>query len=100
VIDRGFSGVGGAEAVATSFHYLLMIVVVLAIGTAVRFYFVSWLGERVAADIRKAVFDRVLDLGPAFFETTRTGEVISRLTTDTTLLQTVVGTSASMAARN
>jgi ATP-binding cassette subfamily B protein len=65
-----------------------------------RAYYVSWLGERVAADIRNAVFANVVRLSPAFFETTRTGEVISRLTADTTLLQTVIGSSASMALRN
>ena len=63
-------------------------------------YFVTWLGERVIADIRKAVFDHVLGLTPAFFEMTRTGEVLSRLTADTTLIQTVVGSSASVAMRN
>ena len=60
----------------------------------------TWLGERVIADIRKAVFDNVLGLTPAFFEVTRTGEVLSRLTADTTLIQTVVGSSASVALRN
>src|SRR6185436_14403463 len=72
----------------------------LALATAIRFYFVTWLGERVIADIRKAVFSHVLGLTPAFFEITRTGEVLSRLTADTTLIQTVVGSSASVAARN
>ena len=65
-----------------------------------RFYFVSWLGERVTADLRRAVFDHLLALPPAFFEVTRTGEVISRLTNDTTMLETVIGSSASMAVRN
>ena len=72
----------------------------LGAATAIRFYFVTWLGERVIADIRKAVFDNVIGLTPAFFEVTRTGEVLSRLTADTTLIQTVVGSSASVAARN
>ena len=71
-----------------------------ALASATRFYFVTWLGERVVADIRKAVFDNVLGLTPQFFEVTRTGEVLSRLTADTTLIQTVVGSSASLALRN
>ena len=72
----------------------------LGLASATRFYFVTWLGERVVADIRKAVFDNVLGLTPAFFEVTRTGEVLSRLTADTTLIQTVVGSSVSLALRN
>ena len=72
----------------------------LAIATAARFYMVSWLGERVTADIRSAVYAHVLRQSPEFFEVTQTGEVLSRLTTDTTLIQTVVGTSISMALRN
>jgi ATP-binding cassette subfamily B protein len=83
-------------------YYLLFIVAaaVLGLASATRFYFVTWLGERVVADIRKAVFDNVLALTPAFFEVTRTGEVLSRLTADTTLVQTVVGSSVSLALRN
>jgi len=73
---------------------------VLGLSSATRFYFVTWLGERVTADLRKAVFDNVLRLTPAFFEITRTGEVLSRLTADTTLVQTVIGSSASVALRN
>ncbi len=79
---------------------LVGLVVILAISTFSRFYLVSWLGERVVADIRRAVFDRIIALSPAYFETTKTGEVLSRLTTDTTLLQTVIGSSVSMALRN
>ena len=100
VIDRGFSGAGGAEAVATSFHYLLMIVVVLAIGTAVRFYFVSWLGERVVADIRTQVQRHLLTMAPRFFEENRPSEIASRLTSDTALIEVVVGTTVSVALRN
>ena len=81
-------------------YFLPLIGIALAAATAIRFYFVTWLGERVIADIRKAVFDHVIGLTPAFFEITRTGEVLSRLTADTTLIQTVVGSSASVAARN
>ena len=72
----------------------------LGLATATRFYAVTWLGERVVADIRKGVFDNVLGLTPQFFEVTRTGEVLSRMTADTTLIQTVVGSSASVAMRN
>ena len=72
----------------------------LALSTAARFYSVSWLGERVVADIRAAVYRRMLTQSPEFFETTRSGEVLSRLTTDTTLIQTVVGSSLSMGLRN
>src|SRR6202012_2434486 len=84
-------------------HYYLIFVAaaaVLGLSSATRFYFVTWLGERVVADVRKAVFDNVLSLTPAFFEVTRTGEVLSRLTADTTLVQTVVGSSVSLALRN
>jgi ATP-binding cassette subfamily B protein len=73
---------------------------VLGVATAARFYMVSWLGERVTADIRSAVYRHVVQQSPEFFETTRTGEVLSRLTTDTTLIQAVVGTSISLALRN
>ncbi len=76
---------------------LFCVTVIMALSTYARFYFVTWVGERVVADIRKAVFDHIVGLSPGFFEVTRTGEVISRLTTDTTLLQTVVGSSASIA---
>jgi ATP-binding cassette subfamily B protein len=72
----------------------------MAIATYTRFYFVSWIGERVTADIRRAVFGHLLDLSPGFFEVTRTGEVISRLTNDTSLLEVVIGSSASFALRN
>ena len=72
----------------------------LGLASAIRFYVVTWLGERVVADIRKAVFDNVLGLSPQFFEVTRTGEVLSRMTADTTLIQTVVGSSVSLALRN
>ena len=99
VIDRGF-GPGGHGDVATSFHYLLMIVAVLAIATAIRFYFVSWLGERVVADIRGAVHRNLLRLAPRFFEENRPSEIASRLTADTALIEQVVGTTVSVALRN
>jgi ATP-binding cassette subfamily B protein len=79
---------------------MLAVIIVVALATYTRFYFVSWLGERVTADLRRAVFDHLLRLPPSFFEITRTGEVISRLTNDTTMLETIIGSSASMAIRN
>ena len=98
VIDRGFSADGGL--VATSFHFMLLIVLVLAIGTAVRFYFVSWLGERVVADIRTTVQHHLLTLTPRFFEENRPSEIASRLTADTALIENVVGSTVSVALRN
>ncbi|MEI9887305.1 MAG: ABC transporter transmembrane domain-containing protein [Rhizomicrobium sp.] len=99
LVQHGFS-IELASRIDAYFLPLVGIAFALAIATAIRFYFVTWLGERVIADIRKAVFDHVIGLTPAFFEVTRTGEVLSRLTADTTLIQTVVGSSASVAARN
>jgi ATP-binding cassette subfamily B protein len=78
----------------------IIVAAILALATGARFYLVSWIGERVVADLRAAVFGRVIGLSPAYFETTKTGEVLSRLTTDTELLQTVIGSSLSMALRN
>ena len=101
VIDRGFvAGGGDGGAVATAFHYLLMIVAVLAVATAVRFYFVSWLGERVVADLRGDVHRHLLRLAPRFFEENRPSEIASRLTADTALIEQVVGTTVSVALRN
>ena len=99
VIDRGFAP-GGEGSVASSFHYLLMIVAVLAIATAIRFYFVSWLGERVVADIRTQVQAHLLGLTPRFFEENRPSEIASRLTSDTALIEGVVGSTVSIALRN
>lgn len=99
LIDSGFSA-GQSQHIDRYFIALFGLSVILAIATALRFYFVSWLGERVTADIRSAVYSHVLRMSPQFFETTQTGEVLSRLTTDTTLIQTVVGTSLSMGLRN
>ena len=99
LIDGGFAD-GNAEALDNALYLLLALSVIMAVGTFARFYLVSWLGERVVADLRKAVFDRVLSLHTGFFEITKTGEVLSRLTTDTTLLQSVIGSSASVALRN
>ena len=101
VIDRGFGRAGASEAaVNQAFHYLLMIVIVLAIATAMRFYFVSWLGERSVADIRLAVQKNLLTLPPRFFEENRPSEIASRLTADTVVLERVIGASVSIALRN
>jgi len=82
------------------FTAALAIAALLAVGTAVRYYFVTRLGERVVADIRRALFDRVLGMSPAFYERIMTGEVLSRITTDTTLILSVIGSSVSVALRN
>lgn len=82
------------------FFAALAIAGLLALGTGLRYYLVTRLGERVVADIRKAVFDRTIGMSPAFFETIRTGEVLSRITTDTTLILSVIGSSVSVALRN
>ncbi|WP_230408240.1 ABC transporter transmembrane domain-containing protein [Undibacterium baiyunense] len=105
MIDLGFSKIGdggtqGIEHVNLTFLALFGVAVILGIATAARFYMVSWIGERVTADIRNAVYAHVVTQSPEFFETTQTGEVLSRLTTDTTLIQAVVGTSISLALRN
>lgn len=99
MIDQGFSS-DNAQAVQDYFYIFLMFVAVMAVSTAFRFYFVSWLGERVVADIRTAVYDRLITLSPEFFETNRPGEIVSRLTADTTVIQTIVGSSASVWLRN
>jgi len=98
VIDRGFSQSGGD--ISRWFEYLLGVVSILALATAARFYFVSWLGERVVADLRSAVVNNLLRLSPSYFELNRPAEVASRLTADTTLIEQVVGTTASVALRN
>ncbi|MCF3973796.1 ABC transporter transmembrane domain-containing protein [Paracoccus salsus] len=90
----------GAGLLDRYFGAALLIVALLALGTAARYYFVTRLGERVVADIRKAVFARVITLSPAFFERVMTGEILSRITTDTTLIQSVIGSSLSIALRN
>jgi ATP-binding cassette subfamily B protein len=99
LIDHGFAG-GDAAALDRALMLLLGLATIMAAGTYARFYLVSWLGERVVADLRRAVFDRVLALHAGFFETTKVGEILSRITTDTTLLQSIIGSSASMALRN
>lgn len=98
IIDRGFGGQAGN--IATQFDYLFMIVGVLALATALRFYFVSLLGERVVADLRAEVHDNMLRLEPRFFEENRPSEIASRITTDTAVIETVVGSTVSVALRN
>ena len=105
VIDEGFSGdnVQAAGTVAAIDHYFLglfAMAAVLAVFSALRFYLVSWLGERVVADIRGAIYRHVITLSQSFFEATRTGEVLSRLTTDTTLVQSVSGVNLSIILRS
>lgn len=99
LIDQGFSATDG-DMIDRYFLGMMVVAIALGLASAIRFYFVSWLGERVTADLRRAVYDHVTRLSPAFFETVRTGEVLSRLTADTTLIKTVVGSSASIALRN
>ena len=99
LIDEGF-GAGDGALLDRALVGLFVIIALLALATFGRFYLVAWIGERVVADLRRAVFDRMLALSPSFFETARVGEVLSRLTTDTTLLQVVVGSSVSVALRN
>ncbi|HEX7910737.1 MAG TPA: ABC transporter transmembrane domain-containing protein [Paraburkholderia sp.] len=99
LIDRGFAA-GSRAHIDRYFLALFVVSLILATATALRFYLVSWLGERVTADLRQAVYGHILEMSPQFFETTQTGEVLSRLTADTTLIQTVVGTSLSLGLRN
>jgi ATP-binding cassette subfamily B protein len=98
LIDRGFGG--GVEALNQSLLVVGAMVALLAAGTFVRFFLVSWIGERISADLRRAVFDHLINLHPGYFEANLSGEIQSRITTDTTLLQTVVGSSVSVALRN
>ncbi len=99
VIDRGFVADDLAH-INRWFWLLFGAATLMAIGGGLRFYWVSWLGQRVVADIRYALFERVLSMGPTFFEQTRTGEVLSRLNTDTTLIETLVGSTVSFGLRN
>lgn len=97
VIDKGFMGGGD---ISRWFEYLLMIVVVLALASALRFYFVSWLGERVVADVRSATQANLLRQAPRFFEENRPSEIASRMTADTAIVEQVVGSTVSVALRN
>ncbi|MCJ8272169.1 MAG: ABC transporter transmembrane domain-containing protein, partial [Psychrosphaera sp.] len=99
IVDHGFIA-GSSEQLGNAILVLIGLIALLSIGTFSRFYLVSWLGERVSADIRKAVFNRIVQLHPSYFEENRSGELMSRLTTDTTLLQSIIGSSLSMALRS
>ena len=99
VVDRGFAASNAGE-LDRMLGLMLVVIVVMAAATYMRFYHVSWLGERITADLRRTVFDHLVELPPSFFEATRTGEVISRLINDTTMLETLIGSSASVAIRN
>ncbi len=96
LIDRGFR----TELLDQALLVFLVVIFVLALASYSRFFLVSWIGERVVADIRRAIFQHIIKLSPGFFEVTPTGEVLSRLTTDTTLLQVIIGSSVSIALRN
>jgi ATP-binding cassette subfamily B protein len=100
LIDQGLSGPDSGARLAGQFGQLFLVAAALAVFSSLRFYTVTWLGERITADVRNAVYGHVLQQSPAFFETTQTGEVLSRLSNDTTLVQTVVGSSLSMGLRN
>lgn len=99
LVDRGF-GEGAGAGLDQAILIFYGIVMLLAIGTFIRFYLVSWIGERVSADLRKEVYNHVVELHPGFFETNLSTEIQSRITTDTTILQTVIGSSVSIALRN
>ena len=99
VIDKGFVA-GSAEWLNYALLGMLAVILVMSLATYMRFYLVSWLGERITADLRRRVFSHLLSLSPEFFEQNRTGDVLSRLTNDTTQLETVIGSSVSMALRN
>jgi ATP-binding cassette subfamily B protein len=100
IIDKGFAQGSNTRDLARWFEYLLLLVGVMAVATAVRFYFVTWLGERTVADIRLAVHRNLLRLSPGFFEENRPAEITSRITVDTTIIEQVVGTTVSVALRN
>ena len=99
IIETGFIE-ENRTLISRYFQLLIGVIAVLAVASAGRFYFVARIGERVVADVRKQIHGHVLGMNPTFFEVTRTGEILSRLTTDTTLIQTVIGSGASMALRN
>ena len=100
IVDQAFGPGARLDDVAGAFEAMLAIVVVLGLATATRFYFVSWLGERVVADLRERVQSNLLSLPPSFFEANSPKEISSRMTSDTSLIEVVVGTTASIALRN
>ncbi|MDN3681269.1 ABC transporter ATP-binding protein/permease [Vibrio tapetis subsp. quintayensis] len=99
LIDQGFAQ-QSIEQLKSAVGFIFIITVLIAIGTYARFYLVSWLGERISADIRLAVFNHAITLHPSYFETSGSGDIMSRITTDTTLLQSIIGSSFSMALRS
>ena len=99
LIDQGF-GSDDPAALGNAVRVVMLITAAIAVGTFFRFYLVSWLGERVSADLRSAVFRNIVRLHPGYFEDNRSGEIMSRLTADTTVLQTIIGSSMSMALRS
>ena len=99
LVDQGFV-TGSPERLNHAIEVFLLLVLALAAGTFTRFYLVSWIGERVVADLRRRVFDHLIDLHPGFYESARSSEIQSRLTADTTLLQSVIGSSLSLFLRN
>lgn len=100
IVDNGFTAGADTSRIGVYFHGLLLVVLALAVATAVRFYFVSWVGERTVADIRKAVHRNLLRLPPKWFEENRPSEIASRLTSDTAIIEMVVGSTVSTALRN
>ena len=98
LIDQGFADRSAASLNSAAF-FMFAVVAALGVATATRFYLVSWLGERVAADLRRAVFDHVITLSPSYFETARTGDILSRMTADIALLQSLIGSAISMGLR-
>jgi ATP-binding cassette subfamily B protein len=98
LIDQGFADRSAASLNSAAF-FMFAVVAALGVATATRFYLVSWLGERVAADLRRAVFDHVITLSPSYFETARTGDILSRMTADIALLQALIGSAISMGLR-
>lgn len=99
MIDDGFLAGSGSQ-LNSAVSLIMLLAVAMAIGSSIRFYLVSWLGERVSADLRSAVFDHLIGVQPSYFDTNSSGEIMSRLTADTTILQTVIGSSLSLALRN
>ena len=100
IIDKAFGKGANTDTINSAFRWLLLVVVILGVGTAVRFYFVSWIGERVVADIRLKVQANLLRMPPSFFESNSPKEISSRMTSDTAIIEQVVGTTVSIALRN
>jgi len=101
IVDRGFgTGGEGAGDIGRWFRYLFVVVIVIALGTAARYYFVSWIGERVVADIRRKVHKNLMRMSPGFYEENSPKEISSRMTSDTAIIETVVATTVSVALRN